>query len=64
MIQEKAITGNYIPKRGLFSSGEASFHASLTYSWICCFLERRADFAKKQLWHQVNCQDFKSSLNI
>jgi hypothetical protein len=64
MIQEKVITGNYVTKQEFPNNIKANFHASLTYGWICCFLERRADFVNKQLWHQVNCQDFKSPTNI
>jgi hypothetical protein len=64
MIQEKAITGNYVTKRELLNDVEVNFHIILTYDWIRCFLERLADFVKKQLRHQVNCQDFKSCANI
>jgi transposase len=64
MIREKAITGNYVMKPELLNYVEANFHASLTYGWIHCFLERRADFVKRQLWHQANRQDFKSRANV
>jgi hypothetical protein len=63
MIQEKTITGNYVTKQELLNDVEANFHASLTCGWIRCFLEHRVDFVKKQLWHQMNCQDFKSRAN-
>jgi hypothetical protein len=48
----------------LLNDVEVNFHANLTYGWIHYFLERRSDFVKKQWWHQVNCQDFKSRANI
>jgi hypothetical protein len=64
MIREKAITENYVTKRELLNDVEANFHASLTSRWIRLFLDRRADFVRKQLWHQVHCQDFKSRANI
>jgi hypothetical protein len=47
MIREKATKGNYVMKRELLNSVDANFHANLTYDWIRCFLERRADFLSK-----------------
>jgi hypothetical protein len=52
MIREKAITGNYVTRRELLNCVEANFHASLTYGWIRCFPERRADFVKKTIMAQ------------
>jgi hypothetical protein len=49
MIREKAITRNYVTKRELLNYVEENFHASLAHGWICCFLERRADFVKKTI---------------
>jgi hypothetical protein len=46
VIREKAIPGNYVTKRELLNDIEASFYASLTYSWIRCRLKHRVDCVK------------------
>jgi hypothetical protein len=49
MIQEKAITGNYVVKRKLVNYAEANFRANLTYGWIRSFLELRTDFLRETI---------------
>jgi hypothetical protein len=49
MIRGKAVTGSYVTKIELINYIEASFHTSLTYGWIPCFLQRRANEIRKAI---------------
>jgi hypothetical protein len=43
MMRDKAVAHNYVRKMKLINDIEANFHANITYGWIDCFLQLRAD---------------------
>jgi transposase len=47
MIHEKALAGNYVTKMELLNYIKEHFGVSLTYGWIRCFLQRRAQLGQK-----------------
>jgi hypothetical protein len=49
MIRDKAVTSNYVKQRGLINYIEANFRTRLTYAWIRCFLQGRADEVRKAI---------------